>query len=216
MLRCVNRCEAVRSLKITRNGLAIVIRMALLLAGLFTYFVSPDDVVWQFIKTSANARLLEHGIFGVAAAVLGIALLLKMKISVDAKQQDTGHTSHARAVVASLLQAIGIGSLLPLPGFLLLVFGDLGVSTLLYRQHPIAEEPQIKLSSRTVRGTHQAFRWRDSLVTHMGLCCAFISMVLFSITLIDRIADVLFAISALVSIAVISRHALPAKSAKAI
>ena len=215
MLRCVNRSEAVRSLKITRDGLVIVIRMALLLAGLFTYFVSPDDVVWHFIKTSSNARLLEHSIFGVAAPILGIALLLKMKISVDV-QQDSRHTFHGGAVVASLLQSIGIGSLLPLPGFLLLVFGDLGASTLLYLRYPTAEGPEVKLSSRTVGGTKHTFRWKDSLVTYLGLCCAFISMVLFSITLIDRIADVLFAISALVSIAVSSRHALPAKSAKAI
>jgi hypothetical protein len=37
------------------------------------------------------------------------------------------------------------------------------------------------------------------VVTHIGLCCAFIFMIVFSVVLIDRVADVVFAMTAVVS-----------------
>jgi hypothetical protein len=43
------------------------------------------------------------------------------------------------------------------------------------------------------------------LATHVGLCFAFLSMAIFSVVLIDRVADALFAMTALVSIAANSR-----------
>ena len=195
-----------RFLKPTRDGISFAIRAALLTTGLLTYLISPDDVVWRFIKARSDARLLEHGAFGVAAALLAIALVLKLKISHDEKLPLAGHVPHSRAVLASLLQSIGIASLLPLPGFLLFVFGDLFVSSFLYRRQSVAS------------GACQKSRWTTSLATHMGLCCALISMVLFSITLIDRVADVLFVLSAVVSILVtfISRHTLLRKAARVI
>jgi hypothetical protein len=58
------------------------------------------------------------------AAFLGLALLLKVKVSAHSENQDSHSPSRITSTVASLLQAIGIGSLLPLPGFLLLVLGD--------------------------------------------------------------------------------------------
>jgi hypothetical protein len=51
-----------------------VIRAVLLVAVLSTYLISADDVVWRYIKTAPHARLLEHLSFGIAAAMLGIAV----------------------------------------------------------------------------------------------------------------------------------------------
>jgi len=184
-------------LGITKKRLSSMARVALLMAGFSTYFISSDDVVWRFIKAAPHARLLEHVCFGTAAAMLGVALLLKM-------QADLART---RAVVSSLLQAVGIGSLLPLPGFLLLVLGNLGVSLLLDRQIPAAEDRTIGPDFRPACRLSQTSRWRNALVTHIGLCCAFVSMIVFSIVLIDRVADVLFAMTALVSTAASFREA---------
>jgi hypothetical protein len=172
---------AVREADIAGNRRSSIIRAAALTAGLCAYLISPDDVVWRFIKTSPNAHALEHAAFALAAAVLGLALLLKVK------------AAHSRiaAVAASLLQAIGIGSLLPLPGFLLLVLSDVAASLFLYGGNSIAEAGK----------TLPAFRWKDALASHFALCLAFLSMAIFSATLIDRLADVLFGITAVVSIA---------------
>ena len=180
---------------IAADRLSLLVRAVLLLVGLSTYLIVPDDVVWHFIKTAPHPRVWEHVLFGVAAAILGSALLLKVKAGVHGPSRST-------AAVASLLQAIGIGSLLPLPGFLLLVLGDGALSLLLYGRHSTAEDTKAERDSRLTRNPSQAFRWRDALAPHIGLCFAFVSMAIFSVVLIDRVADALFAMTAVVSIAV--------------
>jgi hypothetical protein len=184
-----------------------VIRAALLVAGISTYLIFSDDVVWRFIKTAPHARLLEHLSFGIAAAMLGLALLLKIRASADASRQNIHGLPRAKAVVSNLLQAIGIGFLLPLPGFLLLVFGEIGVSLLQSGQPSAREQPRAAPDFRRERRLSKAFHWGDAVVTHIGLCCAFISMIVFSVVLIDRVADVLFAMTAVVSTAVGFRDA---------
>ena len=191
---------------LTGNRWGLIVRAALLLAGLSTYLISPDDVVWRFIRTASHARALEHALFGIAAAILGFALFLKVKASAHPENRDSHGPSRITGTIVSILQAIGIGSLLPLPGFLLLVLGDVVASLLLYGRHSTAEDPRSEgEDSRLARGPLQAFRWRDALATHLGLCCAFLSMAIFSVVLIDRVADVLFAMTAFVSVAANSR-----------
>jgi hypothetical protein len=187
---------------ITGYRLGLIVRAALLVVGLSTYLISPDDVVWRFIRTAPHPRALEHASFGIAAAILGFALLLKVKASVHRENQDNHGPSRITAAIASISQAIGIGSLLPLPGFILVVLGDVVASLLLHDRHSAAEDPRSEgVDSRRARRPLQALRWRDALISHIGLCCAFLSMVIFSVVLIDRIADVLFAMTALVSVA---------------
>ena len=191
---------------IAGNRLGLIVRAALLLVGLSTYLISPDDVVWRFIRSAPHARALEHALFGIATVILGFALLLKVKASAHPKNRDSHGPSHITAAIASILRAIGIGSLLPFSGFLLLVLGDVVASLLLYGRHSTAEDPRSEgEDSRRACGRLQAFRWRDALATHSGLCCAFLSMAVFSVVLIDRVADVLFAMTALVSVAGNSR-----------
>jgi hypothetical protein len=191
---------------IAGNRLGLIVRAALLLVGLSTYLISPDDVVWRFIKTAPHARALEHALFGIAAAILGLALLLKVRASAHPENRDGHRPSRITAAIAGILQAIGIGSLLPLPGFLLLVLGDVVASLLLYGRHSTAENPRSQgEDSSRARGPLQAFRWRDALTAHIGLFCAFLSMAIFSVVLIDRVADVLFAMTALVSVVANSR-----------
>ena len=108
------------SISIAEGLSSSFIRAALLVAGLLTYFISADDVVWHYIQAALHTRVLEQILFGIAAASLGIALLLNVKISTNAKERDENGARH-KATVANLMQAVGIGSLLPLPGFLLLV-----------------------------------------------------------------------------------------------
>ena len=175
------------------SRLSVILRAALLLLGVSTYLISRDDVVWHFIKASPHARVLEHVFFGLATALLGLALLLKVISSAHQEDPESRDRSRITAIVANFLQAIGIGSLLPLPGFLLLTLGDLAISLLLDSRQPIAEGPAIE----PLHGS----RWAGALARHIGLCLAFFSMAVFSIVLIDRVADVLFAITALISIA---------------
>jgi hypothetical protein len=109
------------------------------------------------------------------------------------------------AIVANLLEAIGIGSLLPLPGFLVLVVGDVATSLFFHRKHAsFGDSGAERVLPRTISPS-RAFRWSDALATHLGLCFAFVAMIIFSVVLIDRVADVLFGITALVSMAANAR-----------
>ncbi|MGB8539985.1 MAG: hypothetical protein WCD57_26410, partial [Acidobacteriaceae bacterium] len=107
----------------------------------------------------------------------------------------------------NLLRALGIGSLLPLAGLLLLVSGELIISVLLHRYEihvgmgsgtttlkgtSNATEPSIVISGSSATATAP---WKISLGRNIGLWCACISMIIFSILLIDRVADVLFGIT---------------------
>ena len=186
-------------LSISGNRLSLIVRAALLIVGLSTYLISPDDVVWRFIKTAPNARVLEHAVFVIAAAILGFALLLKVRLSAHPENHSSHGPSSNMAMLANLLQAIGIGSLLPLPGFLFLVVGELAASLLVDNKHLIAGQRPERNSSPSLSSL-QTFRWSDALTTHFGLCLAFLSMAIFSVVLIDRVADVLFGATALVSL----------------
>lgn len=176
-----------RPLSKNADVVTLLVRGALIVAALSTYAFSPDDVVWRFVKSSAHARAWEHVAFGAAAIILGIALFLKLRAGVYRRKQD------AARIIAAVLQAIGIGSLLPLPGFLLLVLSDITIHLLLPARAPLREGASA--------GIVQA-PGRNNLSEHIGLCCAFVSMLVFSIVLIDRVADALFAVTAAVSIAI--------------
>jgi hypothetical protein len=195
-----------RPLSSHSNLLAPIIRGALLLAAVATYFVSRDDVVWSFIKAAPRSRLWEHVAFGTAAVALGAALFLKLKTGAPVPRQRSYETCQAKEVTAESLQAIGIGSLFPLPGFLLFVLGNLGISLFLHRPgstsgDPSAERPRVS-------------SWSRAVPEHPGLCCALVSMTAFSITLIDRVADAMFAATAIVSLTASVRHALRTSRAR--
>jgi hypothetical protein len=185
---------------VARSRLRLIVRAALVLAGLATYLISPDDVVWHLIKAAPHSRVLEHAFFGLAAALLGLALLLKVKSGPHPENPDSREYSRTTGTVARVLEAIGIGSLLPLPGFLLLVLGDLAASLLLGGRQSIAEDPRTERDAARAQSPLPGSQWRTTWATHIGLCLAFLSMAVFSVVLVDRVADVLFALTALVSI----------------
>ncbi len=169
----------------TRSNLSSMLRSALLLMSFATYAISPDDVVWSFIMASPHARWLEHLAFGFAALLLGTALCLKVQNSRAIT------ASSVQEKLANGLQFFGFGTLLPLPGFVLLVLGGVGLDFLATEQKCTVPEESSRLPVNT---------WAGALAAHAGLCCAFVSMVMFSVVLIDRVADVLFATSALISL----------------
>lgn len=174
---------------IRQDRFRVVARSLLLATGLCTYLVTRDDIVWASVKNSPHARSLEHGVFAAAAALLGLSLILEVR-------SDSLATGPPQRTFASFLRVVGIGCLLPLPGFLLLVIGDVAISLLLLRMKP--ESPGQDLASTTALAARPP--WQTALTKHLGLFCAFLSMLVFSIVLIDRVADVLFALTAAISI----------------
>jgi hypothetical protein len=179
---------------------SLVIHAVLLLGGVCAYFKQPDDVVWQFVRGESNVRVWERIWFALAAVALAISLSLRVRLDTQPMESknEQGRAGPLR-IASDFLQALGIGSLLPIAGFILLVLGETTFSVLCYAfENNSGSElagTAVPRSATTGRGER-----RESLSRHAGLLCAFLSMVAFSITLSDRLADYLFAGSALIAV----------------
>jgi hypothetical protein len=176
-----------------------------LLVGWGTYLLDRDDVLWRFIRHSPHSRLLEHVGFGCAAAAIGLGILLGCwRTDRDYGAEGWTPGSIRRRCAGEILHGIGLASLVPAAGFVLLVGGEAirsvhyaGLKMRIAREHcggvPIAAPP--------------GPAWKWLVLSQAGMWCAFASMVIFSIVLIDHAADRMFGITILVSIA--TRAALP-------
>ena len=178
----------------------------LLLASALTYWIDRDDVVWHFLKGAPHAWLLEHLSFGSAAVLISLSILLSAwaaRRNVDFRSNE----SSGRRRWGGVLYAVGLGTLLPLPSFLLFVLGELVRIARFESVRSLRGEPRQNLDP----GLRSGFSWKSALVPQAALCCAFLSMAVFSFTLVDRRAEYLFAATAFVS--VLAHFLAPAKAA---
>jgi hypothetical protein len=156
------------------------------LAAFLTYLIDPDDIVWRFVRDTSAPRLWERTLFIVATMLIASGAIL---------------TTRARALPATrvlswirpcylgeILYASGLGSLLPLPGFVILVAGEsLRIFRLIRREN---NQPPLQPACTWPRAFRkEAVKWGILL-----------SMIAFAIALKDRVADVLVALSFLIGL----------------
>lgn len=180
-----------------------------LLVGWGTYLLDPDDVLWRFIRHSPHSRLLEHLGFGCAAAAIGLGILLGCWRT-DRDYSAEGWTSGSirRRCVGEILHGIGLASLVPVAGFVVIVCGETIRSVRYARlKMRIAREHGSGLPGGLPVEAPGGPAWKWLVLSQAGMWCAFVSMAIFSIILIDHAADRMFGITMLVSIA--TRAALP-------
>jgi hypothetical protein len=149
----------------------------IVLAAFLTYFIDPDDIVWRFVRDTSAPRLWERTLFVIATIlILAGAALTTWARTIPV----TWIASRIRpCYLGELLYAIGLGSLLPLPGFIILVAGE---SLRIFR---LISREQVQLQPPPLVGWATAFR-KEAVKWAISL-----SMVVFVITLKDRVADVL-------------------------
>lgn len=181
-----------------------LIHSLVVVAAWLTYLFDREDLVWRLIRSHAQARLLEHAGFGCAAAAIGAGILL------GAWRADRDHVSEGWAprstrlrCVGEILNGIGIASLVPVAGFVLLVAGETVRS---------GRYARLKMQVARERGgapfpSLPGSSWKWLVVSQAGVWCGFVSMSVFSMVLVDRVADYLFAGTALVW--VVTRSMLP-------
>jgi hypothetical protein len=179
-------------------------------AAFLTYFVDREDMVWRFVKDSSASRGFERFFFVVATVfiVVGAAICTWARVY-RRPESATGMAyrhRHRSRYFGDLLYAIGLASLVPLWGFVILVAGEtLRIFRLVqhedYRtrnslQHPLTSASPLlppaaqKFHSRLGKAFRQeAVKW--------GL---FLTMVVFVITLKDRLAEVLAGASFLIGL----------------
>jgi protein-S-isoprenylcysteine O-methyltransferase Ste14 len=197
----------------------------LLLIGLAvsTYFLNPNDIVWALVRDHSNRAFLEQLTFGAGTLmVLGCAVLETWArayppdaASVGPVLTCDGPYRHLQYPVlfSRLLFALVLGLLVPLPGTILLIGGEAllvfrllvrdrdGATADRWQQYRSAVPPLFpSLYPRfPVRGAEakwgEAFRWAAS---KWGFA---VSMIIFTWTLQDRIAEIGGGVSFLIWVA---------------
>jgi hypothetical protein len=170
-----------------------VLHQALVGAGLATYLLDPVDVVWRFIRESPNRRVLEHVFFAMAALLVGTGAALATWAS--AHRECTGNGSSLRRrcesarYAGSLLFSLGLSSLLPLAGCLILVVGEaVRVFRLAQRLRSGGDQSALWTIAQPEPRSIQP-DWTSGVREQSGRWGIFLTMIVFSITLVDRHAD---------------------------
>ena len=163
-----------------------------------TYLFDRENVVWRFIKDSASPRPLEHFAFAVAAACIASGVWLgAWPGGSRANRANQTARSIRRRSLGEILHIIGIASLLPLVGSIALICVEAIRSIHFARCRIATSNGQAPANERS---SPHNLPLRRTLFRHVAGICAFLSMLVFSITLRDRLADALFAATGLVFI----------------
>ena len=155
------------------------IHLVLVGAAFSTYFFDGVDSVWAMVEHQPNARALERMLFAVATVLVGCGAALRTSAS--------RLRSPSKMHLGSVLYALGIGSLAPLPGFAILAIGETVLATRLYLR---------ELNSGCEQRAGETMRsWASAVRTEAVKWGLFLTMIVFTAVLIDRVADVLAAAS---------------------
>jgi hypothetical protein len=159
---------------------ATLLHSLLIAVMVATYLFERDDVVWRFIKSSPSRIVLVHVFFLIATLLVGLGAMLCTSGRVSFRP--------GRFPAGELLYAIGLASLAPLSGAIFFIAGEsLRILRLALRK---SEEPG-------GRPSLELPRWPRAFRREAAKWGIFITMIVFSITLIDRVADILASVSVL-------------------
>lgn len=179
-----------------------LVHQLIVAAAFLTYLIQRDDVVWRFVKDSTTPRELERFLFALATLFIafGAGVCTWARAYRRSESSETvgpyRYLRHPRHL-GDLFYAIGLGSLTPALGFIILVAGEgIRVLRLIRReddrawnflQHPL---PALQPLAPTIAKELDPI-WRKAFrqeAVKWGLC---LTMIVFVITLKDRLAEVL-------------------------
>ena len=158
-----------------------IVRLILIAVALTTYLVDPDDIIWRFVKDSPSRTGLEHGLFLIATLIICAGATFCTRAAASGQRRPEQY-------IGELLFAIGLGSLFPLSGFVLLVAGE---TIRILRLSGSKDQAEPKRQD-SIPEWNRAFREQSA---KWGI---FLSMIVFSITLRYRVAEILVCASVLV------------------
>ena len=193
-----------------------LLHLLLVSLAFLTYLLVPDDMVWAFVKDTAHPHLFERSLFAVATLLIGAAAA----ICTWARAYPAPQTNSSSAPVVclrgpyrqlrypshlgNLLFALGLGSLAPLPGFLLLVAGQAFLDFRLIRraeedlhrtvdsQQILSRVPRLLPSFRPcLPAKGDAPNWKQALRQESAKWGLFLTMIIFTVLLVDRVAEIL-------------------------
>jgi hypothetical protein len=187
-----------------------LIRHLLIAAAFSTYLFDRDDVIWRFIKNSPARTELEHALFFAAAVLIGCGawLCTRRRASLGIPDPATPSANADRSGfipsrhAGELLYAIGLASLFPLWGSVILIAGEAvrlvrligreqtGRASRFTRELSISG---LRSESTTLAALspHTQPHWARAIRHEAAKWGLFLTMMVFSITLVDRVAEVL-------------------------
>jgi hypothetical protein len=187
-------------------------------AALLTYLVDRNDIVWRYIKTSDHAKLLEHCLFAITTLLFGIsACLCTIARAHPSTEGISGSTQGVSREVAGsfyqlrlfgdFLYALALASLLPLSGFVILIVCEaIRLVRLSWRENVLTPSetveidqpltaPASTLSAQTTPTRRPQLEWGKAFRREALKWGVFLTMIVFTLTLKDRVAEVLIGAS---------------------
>lgn len=183
----------------------ILIHQAIVAAAFATYLADPEDIVWRFIKHSPNSRLLEHVIFLLATIFIGAGALLCTTAHASRGNSTAGTAKFSPFIFPSRdsldagyfgewIFAVGLASLAPIWGAVLLVAGE-GLRLLRLARRDRSEFQSAHLNPASDQRTSPPPQWPHAFRLQAAKWGIFITMILFSIMLTDRLAEIMALVS---------------------
>jgi hypothetical protein len=175
-----------------------LLHLIIVCAGFATYLADPDDIVWRFIRDSPVRRVLEHILFCLATLLIGAgaAVCTWSSAFIEPPNADSYDSSVGRGRLHTLhlgdwLYAVGLAFLAPLWGFIVIVVGEsIRIARLLLREKDDAQRRRTLSPQSSDSTPNPTFpNWPRALRRQAVKWGVLLTMVVFAITLVDRVAD---------------------------
>jgi len=183
-----------------------LIHQFIVAAAFLTYVFQRDDIVWQFVKDATAPHELERALFLIATLWIAAGATITTFARAFGNPPRTADDEPYRYLresryLGDLVYAVGLASLVPLSGFLILVIGEaIRIFRLMQREDAAAgylsRRPScIVCLLADARRSERRPAWGDAFRHEAVKWGLLITMIVFVITLKDRLAEILAATS---------------------
>jgi hypothetical protein len=184
--------------------------------ALLTYLRDGEDVGWRLVKNQgAETRPVERATFLVATVLIGVGAYLCTSSRRVAEDLPDWRVSRSKNYLGQFVYAVGLSTLLPMAGFLILTIGE-GARIIRLSVYNDRQKERIScdgLSKSASPAITPTGRWRTAARAEAVQWGLLVSMIVFTVTLRDAYADYLIGASvffaALVNLPLLLRRATP-------
>jgi Na+-transporting NADH:ubiquinone oxidoreductase subunit NqrB len=202
------RCKVMRATDFEYRHQTLL-HLLIVTASFLTYFVDRNDIVWALVQGQAHRELLERLLFTVATILIGVSTVVRTWARACPGSPILGHTPPLPRDgpyrylpypqrLGNLLFSIGLGFLAPLSGFVVLVAGEAIIFLRLIRREKEVTRTSLSMS-QPLPSREPLFAvgptWGQAFRQESAKWGLFVTMIVFTLLLRDRVAEVLAAVS---------------------
>jgi protein-S-isoprenylcysteine O-methyltransferase Ste14 len=193
-----------------------LIHLFIVTISFLTYLIDRDDIVWALVRGTSHPRLLERLLFALAAILIGGSAAIRTWAraytgsssfidNLPVRREGPYRRLRYPEQLGNLFFSVGLGFFTPFSGFVLLLTGEaIAFFRLIRREkelrsaethqpaHPI---PAQLLVSPGVPPPGRGAMWTKAFRQESGKWGLFLTMIVFTILLRDRVAEILAGLS---------------------